>query len=265
MSDRKRIMPVVQTLAAGMLLLGALIAGSGTAVAQGPSATESPQKVLSHFLCRQGRFRPLFDSHPTVQITDRFATTSVTVNPPNLWCNPARKVRARKVTKVVDARQHLKFYTVQAPLTSDVTNMLVTNQFGTDQAIQMNMTPIALLVPTRVPPLGAPRGLDHFQCYNVHQAPTLNNRVRLTDPVGTIRTKVVIQWLLCDPTVKTHGSLTTTIKHPDVHLACYVLEKKDNDPLLQKTITQFEPRSAKATVRSNTANTLCVPSRSVVD
>lgn len=263
MSVRERSLRLSGSVAAGVLVLGALLAGSaGAAVGPGPSASESPQKVLSHFLCRQGRFRPPFTNSPTVQLTDRFGTSSVTFNPPNLWCNPTKKVRGRKVTKVVDARQHLKFFTFQTLLPGGVKDLLVANQFGGRQAIQINEHPIALLVPTRVPPLGAPRGLDHFECYNVPKAPELDIRVRLTDPVGTIRTTVVIQWLMCLPTVKVHGSLTTTIKHPDVHLACYVLVKKDNSPLLQKTINQFEPKSVKATVRSNTANTLCVPSRS---
>jgi hypothetical protein len=251
-------------LMAGMLLLGTLVAGGGGTALAGP-AVENPQKVLSHFLCRQGKFRPPFTSAPTVELTDRFGTSSVTLNPPNLWCNPTRKVRGGKVTKVVDPRQHLKFYTFQSVPPGGVVNMLVTNQFGDSQPVQINEHPIALLVPTRVPPLGAPRGLDHFECYNVPKASELDIRVRLTDPVGTIRTTVVVQWLLCDPAVKVHGSITTTIKHPDAHLACYVLVKKDNSPLLQKTINQFEPKSRKATVRSNTANTLCVPSRSVLD
>src|SRR5262245_7824208 len=167
MSDRQRRLRVVRTVAAGTLLLGALLSeGAGATVAHGPSASEAPAKVLSHFLCRQGRFRPPLGSTPTVQIADRFGSSIVTVNQPNLWCNPAKKVRGRKVTKVVDARQHLKFFTVGASLTGQVKDMVVANQFGDRQEIQMNMTPIALLVPTRVPPLGAPRGLDHFQCYN---------------------------------------------------------------------------------------------------
>ena len=246
-----------------MLVLGALLAGSaGAAVGPGPSASESPQKVLSHFLCRQGRFRPPFTDSPTVQLTDRFGTSSVTFNPPNLWCNPTKKVRGRKVTKVVDARQHLKFFTFQTLLPGwgqgPARRQPVRGPAGDpdQRAPDRPACPHARAAPR------APRGLDHFECYNVPKAPELDIRVRLTDPVGTIRTTVVIQWLMCVPTVKVHGSLTTTIKHPDVHLACYVLVKKDNSPLLQKTINQFEPKSVKATVRSNTANTLCVPSRS---
>ena len=262
MSDRDHLHALARILAAGMLL-GASIAGSaGTTVAAAPSASDA-EKVLSHVLCRQGRFRPPFNSLPTVQLTDQFGTSTVQPRQPNLMCNPVRKVRGGKVTKVVDAKHHLKWYGLQATLTSQTKDMLITNQFGANQAIQMNMTPSNMLVPTRVPPQGRPRGLDHFLCYNVHSAPTLNANVRLRDEVDSLRTKVVIQWTFCDPTEKVHGSTHTSIKHPDVHLACYVLQTRDADnPLLQHTITQFEPKSKNATVRVNTANTLCVPSSS---
>jgi hypothetical protein len=262
MSDRGRRTVSARILAAGMLLGVLMAEGAITTVAHGPSAS-SAERVLSHVICRQGRFRPAFTGLPTVQLTDQFGTSTVQVRQPNLMCNPARKVRGGKVTKVVDARHHLKWYPLQASLTSETRDMVVTNQFGASQAIQMNMTPSNILVPTRVPPQRRPRGLDHFLCYNVHSAPTLNAKVRLRDEVDSLRTKVVIQWVFCDPAEKVHGGTQTTIKHPDVHLACYVLQLRDADtPLLQHTITQFEPKSAKATVRVNAANTLCVPSSS---
>jgi hypothetical protein len=262
MSDRDRLRTVARILAAGLLLAASIAGSGGATIAQAPAASDA-EKVLSHVLCRQGRFRPAFNSLPTVQLTDQFGSATVQVRQPNLMCNPVRKVRAGKVTKVVDAKHHLKWYPLQASLTSQVKDMLITNQFGANQAIQMNMTPVVMLVPTRVPPQGRPRGLDHFKCYNVHSAPTLNANVRLRDEVDSLRTKVVIQWVFCDPTDKVHGSTHTSIKHPDVHLACYVLQVRDADkPLLQHTITQFEPKSRNATVRVNTANTLCVPSSS---
>ena len=199
-----------------------------------------------------------------MQLTDQFGSSTVTVRQPNLMCDPVRKERGGKVTKIVDERQHLKWYPLEATLTSETNDMLVTNQFGANQAISMNMTPLNVLVPTREPPHGRPRGLDHFKCYNVHAAPTLNAKVRLRDAIGSLRTKVVIQWAFCDPAEKIHGSApATSIKHPDVHLACYTLVRRDAERAVgHRTINQFEPKSVQAVVRAKTANTLCVPSSS---
>jgi hypothetical protein len=262
-----RAILALTALATLVIVGGGAPGGSVAAETSSISATSEIQpsafgeRVLSHVLCRTGQFRPPF-AGPSVHLEDEFGSWDATVLHPNWWCNPVRKVRAGKVTKIVDQRHHLKFYPLQLADPTGSKDLLVTNQFGADQSASMNNKPVYLVVPTRELPLGRPRGVDHFLCYNVFAAPTLKKRVRLQDEFGGFRTRVQIQWLICNPVEKTHGSAPPTpILHEDLHLACYIIPA--NDPgraIAHTTVNQFEPRSVNAKARVRDASSLCVPS-----
>jgi hypothetical protein len=253
-----RAIVIVTGLALALLGAGA---GTATGVEMSPAA-RAPGKLVSHFLCYVGTFRPVFDDDPVVSLVDRFGSSVVTVKHSNIFCNPTAKRHAGKVTPIVDEDHHLKHYGLQAPQTGETLDVLVTNQFGADQPIQLNRTPLALLVPTRKLPHPRPRGLSHYTCYNVHQSQVLDKGVRLRDEFGRYRTRISQQWLLCNPTSKTHGSAPpTNVRYPQVSLACYLTghEPSGNEPK-RKTINQFEGRSVHATVDPGYTLHLCVPS-----
>ena len=141
-------------------------------------------------------------------------------------------------------------------------DLLVTNQFGADQPISINLPPSALLVPTRMPPHARARGLDHLECHNVFASDVLDKPVRLRDEFKRYRLRLSQQWLQCMPTEKTHGSRPPTdIRHHAATLACYLLDAQGSGPQPAfKTINQFEPRQAGATVDPGRTFQVCVPS-----
>jgi hypothetical protein len=244
-------------MAAG-IIASALAAGGGVA------SGANPERVLSHFLCYIGQFRPQFDSAPTVGLKDQFGSADAVVRQPNIFCNPVRKTRGGEVTEIVDRDHHLKHYPLQALVpTAQTQDLLITNQFGIDQRISLNLTPIALLVPTRKVPHDRPRGLDHYVCYNVHSSTSIDRTVRLRDQFGSYRTPVLQQWLHCNPVEKTHGSRPpTSIAHPRAHLACYLTARRGADEDRKRvTINQFEKASVEATFKPGATIHLCVPSK----
>jgi hypothetical protein len=244
---------------AAALGLAVLAVGAGSSPA---GAARTPQeKVLSHLLCYLGKFRPPFTG-PTISLTDEIGTVSVNVLNSNIWCNPVKTTYRGEATKIVDVDQHMKHYNLQAVAGTSM-DALVSNQFGADQEITLNVPPTAVLVPTKKAGYGRPKGLSHFECHNVNASAILNKTVRLKDEFREYRrVKITQQWLQCLPAEKTHGSVTTPIVHPTATLACYLTERLGSgkkQPFF-RTINQFETRKAKAEVNPGVTFHLCVPS-----
>ena len=245
-----------QRLLAGAIATGlvasALVAGGGVA-----SAATSPETFLSHFLCWGGVF-PDLDA-PDVELTNRFGTfvADFDADSTELMCNPVRKTRGTRVTEIVSIRQHLKLYDVDADPHAAPFDMLVTNQFGRNKRVLISNDPDSLLVPTRKFPHRAPRGLDHFTCYDVLDNVDVNKRVKLKDQFARFRTMVVDEFRHCFPTKKVHGTRTFEVRHPKASLACYTINPKVLDqPKSRRTKNQFEDAQITATQ----ALFLCVPS-----
>jgi hypothetical protein len=235
----------------------AIAVGGGAAVAQ---PLPPPQEVLSHFLCYTGTFAP-FERVHDVRLADQFPPGEiVTVGKPKLLCNPVRKTRSDRVTKIVDRRQHLKAY-VTVPNSAGVADIdvLVSNQFGRDKRLRVEDKVFRLMVPTRKSPHDAPVLLDHFACYPVLRGAAVDRAVRLKDQFTEIGTRVGKPRLLCNPTVKVHAlNPPTIIEHPQAHLVCYAIdERRLVPPVARFTKNQFEGARARAEV----AVMLCVPSR----
>ena len=148
MSAPRRIKRPFPVIAIGIgLIVGALAAGSAPAAAQ-----ESPEDVLSHFLCYRGTF-PTFTPVPNVLLRDQFGPVTTTVAKPHLFCNPVRKTRrSGEVTKIVDIAQHLKAYLLRTPSTAVTRSLLISNQFGKDQPVTVAAVPTRVFLPTRKAP-----------------------------------------------------------------------------------------------------------------
>lgn len=245
------------TIALSIALLSGAFAAANAPVA---AAAESPDEVLSHFLCYFGKFPNLSDEIP-VQLDDQFGISDVDVVQTWFFCNPAKKKHAGKVTRIVDGRQHLKGYLTFGSSSSEAHAVEVSNQFGVGQPLEVSKTPASILVPTRKRPHRRPRGLDHFACYQVLFSEAIDDRVKLVDQFRRYkRIRVLDPVMHCNPAAKTHGSKTTKVKHPDAHLVCYAIKQRTlKQPRRRWTVNQFERRY----IRAKTASMLCVPSTKV--
>jgi hypothetical protein len=252
-AQRRSRRPFATILTATVVAITAL-AGSAPATAQ-----PSPEEVLSHFLCYEGTFADM-ERVPDVVFRDQFEIYTATVGAPRLLCNPVRKTRRNgDVTRIVDRRQHLKAYRLVTSTVIGTIDLRVWNQFGRDQRVTVDRTPVRTLVPTRKAPHEAPEELSHFLCYPVVIGTSIDRRVELKDQFDSFRTRVLRPRLQCNPTEKVHppGTLTPRVNE-FAHLLCYGIERHRLDPpQRRKTRNQFE---AQARARAEVAALLCVPS-----
>lgn len=251
-------MPIVRPRRVATAVLSTTLAMSAFA-AGGPGAagadTVEAERVLSHFLCYDGKLRK-FEKAPTVGLQNRFFSHDVTVREPVAFCAAVRKKHGGSVTPVVSHRQHLKIFSVDAP-PGAIIPLLVTNQFVTDALVPVDTQLASMAVPTRKRPHRFPAGLDHFACYAVDEALAFEDRVKLRDQFRRYR-KVAVgpPVAVCLASTKTHDGRTFEARHPDSHLVCHLISPRRVNVGRRWTANQFE----RSYVRVRRAVVLCVPS-----
>jgi hypothetical protein len=232
------------------------IVASALLVGGGAASAANPEKVLSHFLCWQGTF-PASDG-PVIQLNDRFATFDANVDSPDLLCNPVKKTRGDKVTKIVSGRHHLVHYDIGTPFVNGSVRLRMDNQFGDDKRVRIEAWAKGLLVPTRRLPQPDPTNLDHFTCYSVVSGPSVDKKVVLKDEFERIETKVGQLSFACVPTAKVHDSNSFSPQHPRANLACYEIGGRNLKPPQTR---DFENQFEAGQVTATRALFLCVPSK----
>ena len=220
---------------------------------------------MSHFLCRQGRFRPPFTNVPTVQLTDRFGTSSLPSTRRTSGATPPRRCAVRKVTQVVDARQHLKFFTFQTLLPGRVRP--ARRQPVRGRADGSGSAPAE--GPAGADPVAPPSGPDRPR--SLRRATRSRRRLHWTSASeaertssGRFRTTVGRpKASSVSPPRRSTGAITFDHQAPGcANLACYEHRGSttSTQPRHAGPRTSSRPGSVKATVRTSSP-TLCVPSR----
>jgi hypothetical protein len=215
-----------------VVALLAVLAGTTVAGAQGTD----PLSRLDHFKCY--RVTHGTPANAFVQLQDQFDEAisetffeHVVVQSPLVFCNPVNKTLASgQVTPIVNENNHLKMYLI-TPTSTQTRIVTVANQFtGSAITTLQVFQPVILAVPTQKRPHGPPERLDHFKCYLVRGDP-VNLPVGLVDQFDKEQVRVGRPLLLCNPTVKIHGSIIgaagdlgdneTPITNKEAHLVCY--------------------------------------------
>jgi hypothetical protein len=234
-------------------LFGALLA-----LCLAPALVEAQRApVLDHFKCYRTTGEP-----PNVEVLlrDQFddpaaAPDKTFVRFPVKFCNPVQKTTADgTVTEITDINAHLEMFITAPGRLEPPRKLVVRNQFGIQQLTTYG--PELLAVPSAKNTQPPPENLDHFKCYRA-SGRSKKVELKLTDQFQEGAPATLLRPIeFCNPVEKTHGTVTTKIKHPRAHLLCY-----------QITTTTFQ---GDALVRNQfsggplplaTADMLCVPSQ----
>ena len=147
---------------------------------------------------------------------------------------------------------------VVRPLSVETRTVVVSNQFGTHQQLQVHR-PVVLAVPTQKNTLPPPKDLDHFLCYEAVGLNPPNGRVTLHDQFRTEDVKVLNPYLFCNAAeeIDAAGVVVTPILHPGTHLLCYMTTKA---PFVGIVLVnnRFEVNEGTSV---GDADMLCVPSQ----
>ncbi|HJQ85408.1 MAG TPA: hypothetical protein VKA21_15080 [Candidatus Binatia bacterium] len=197
---------------------------------------------LDDFLCYKGKSsagQPKFTPITGVHLVDQFDDVMVDVTRPRQLCLPADK----NEEGIVDTVTHLQAYSIRtaagSPRHTPRENLLVTNQLG---FLRVNtIRPDLLLVPVAksltgpqpTEPDPQSHGVDHYKCYKVRVTPGTPRfpervTVTVTDQFnGSEKTlKLKKPRHLCTPVEKNDEP----IKHPTVHLMCYLARGTPKTP-----------------------------------
>jgi hypothetical protein len=142
-------------------------------------------------------------------------------------CNTTRKLFNNVTTQMTNPNHHLAMYQL-SPQPIIPRTVLVSNQFdgpsGVGQTLMVSDARFLLVPSGKIPLPGTTPSpspdLDHYKCYAAG-----GNRVNtlpfLTDEFIAEQTSVLWPVLFCNPTIKIHGSVTTSIQNNRDHLTCY--------------------------------------------
>ena len=180
---------------------------------------------LDHFKCYNTPGEPPYE---TVFLEDQFVAIDATLNWTAWFCNPAEKVHDG-VTPIWHPSHHLTIYSITYEGQFEDEGhweVVVDNQFGTNQEFWVEASPYWLAVPTQKlepehhnPPLF----LDHFLVYRATNS-FVGKDIGLTDEFGDEDVvEVIVPWFFANPCRKTHDGKVTEIKNPAEHLVLYVL------------------------------------------
>jgi len=263
-----------------LLILAVLVAVIGLA-SFGMSRAEAQVLFpsLDHFLGYKIGFSPAF-APQTVLLRDQFEAGSFDVLKPVRLFNPSRKIINDEVNGVIDARVHLKGYTIQStpgigPVHEVRKDLVVVNQFGAFRVDTVK--PYMLLVPTAkqrnnpdILPLDpASHFVDHFKCYTI----------KLKASYSAVHAFPIQPWLedqflqgkrydlekptlLCNPVAKLHNGVETPVKNPHTHLLCYPVKPAPGEPVHVSVINLYTNNQfGRERLRSKIESELCVPSR----
>ena len=211
--------------ATAMLVLAATCAG--------PAWAQAVPPPLDHFRCYYIPNQPVLNI--AIQLQDQFdAALPVPQNFEKInqltlarICNTTKKLINSVTTPMTNPNHHLAMYQIN-PQPIIPRTVLVSNQF--DGPILVGQTLMVsdarfLLVPSGKIPLPGTTpspspDLDHYKCYAAG-----GNRVNLlpflSDEFIAENTFVLWPVLFCNPVLKIHGTVTTTIQNNRDHLTCY--------------------------------------------
>jgi hypothetical protein len=212
-------------------------------------------KPLDHFKCYEMQGKRIGKK---VRLRDQFEAQEAQLLEPRRFCNPVQKTYHDKVTSIQDRDAHLQFYRIESAQRSPTRAVVVGNQFGRYQKLEVSR-PLFLAVPTQKLEPGKhapPEGLDHFKCYAArgdHKQAVVDLRDEFH---GEPEIKVGDPRLFCNPVEKTLDDEITRIQNPQAHLVCYEFE----GGRFERTVhTRNQVGEGRFTV--GRADLLCVPSR----
>ncbi len=221
--------------------------------------------ALDAFLCYRARAVIALASPPEVSLVDRFGSSVAAVDDVDVLCAPASQDDDDPTAPTHAG--HLEGYAIGGGAFTPVNDVVVTDRFGT--LVLDVKEPLRLQVPTaksRVsPPAPLAPGLDHFQCYRVHESNAAHERFRngptltIEDQIGTTSVQIRRPRQLCVPVDK-NGETPGAEGHAD-DLVCYDLRVTDrarfdvNSPFF--VLNQF----GRDILRLRKPQQLCVPAR----
>lgn len=194
-----------------------------------------------------------------IKLRDYFYAADINtyVGFPFRFCNPVEKRFQGKSTPITNPNSHLKMYVVR-PLSVEPRTVLVSNQFGTHQQLQV-LRPVILAVPTQKDTLPPPKDLDQFLCYEAVGLSPPNGQVGLKDQFRSERERVLNPFLFCNAAeeIDAAGGVVIPILHPGAHLVCYMTTKT---PFVRIVLVnnRFEINEGSSV---DDADMLCVPSQ----
>lgn len=189
------------------------------------------QPSLDHFKCyfipQPATIFPI--QQISISLEDQFDTARNVVESVSdvrltRFCTPVQKTEHRRTTQTIDDSHHLSFYQI-TPQPVVPREVVVSNQFG-HQRLALGDAQV-LAVPTgksaagQEPP-APPANLDHFKCYAA-SGRQINSSVSLQDALQTAEVRVLDPIAFCNPVIKTVGGISTLIRNPESHLACYTI------------------------------------------
>jgi uncharacterized repeat protein (TIGR02543 family) len=214
---------------------------------------------LDHFKCYHA---PGALPHQTVFLEDQFVAIDATLNWTQLFCNPAEKVH-EGVTPIWNPDNHLTIYNILYEGIFDPPgywDVVVDNQFGTNQELWVEGGPWFLAVPTQKLEPGdhnPPSYLDHFLVYRAN-GPQMEVDISLNDEFGDEQIiSSITPFLFANSCRKTHDGNVTEIKDPEAHLVFYLISCEDFREFYLLVDNQFGLQELDV---ANTAGLMAVPS-----
>jgi hypothetical protein len=197
---------------------------------------------LDHFKCYHTPGEPPYE---TVFLEDQFVAITATTNWTQYFCNPAEKVH-EGVTPIWHPSHHLTVYSISYEGQFEEVGfweVVVDNQFGTNQKLTVEGRPWGLAVPTqKLEPehQNPPLFLDHFLVYRAN-GPAVQMDIGLTDQFNDEEdvVEVLVPWLFANPCRKTHEGNVTEIKNPEEHLLFYIISDSEIIPDTVHVDNQF--------------------------
>ena len=193
---------------------------------------------IDHFDCykaRHTRSTPLFQAVAGVSLADTFQTGAGGVGAQKAICAPADL----NGSGVGDAASHLTSYRLRMSPPFRLTNVSVTDRFGT-----MNLRAVVsadrILVPSGKALGGAapapPGGLDHYKCYRAFYSDFTAQNVTITDQFETARVYNLSRPShFCAPVNKNGGGIV----QPGAFLTCYRARVPSGAPPVTKVRGQI--------------------------
>jgi hypothetical protein len=177
-----------------------------------PSTKQVPAPA-EHFTV----YRATGPDGPPVSMADQFGTQVTDLGETSLFMVPAEK----NLEAIFDPFTHLTCYDILDPALPPPALVTVTNQFVTDQPIDVGVAR-ELCVPTEKLIAPGPIDGDHYRCWEASDpsGTSLGIDVTLVDQFQGFTSTVLEPFRLCNPVDKNGEG----IKDSNTHLVCYTLQ-----------------------------------------
>jgi len=210
-------------------------------------STKEVIPLLEHFMV----YRATGPDGPQVAIADQFGTQNTDLGGVSLFMVPVDK----NGEGIFDPFTHLSCHDIEEPAPPPLGDVTVTNQFGTDQPLDIGL-PRELCVPTEKLIAPGPIDGEHYRCWEASDpsGASLGIGVSLVDQFQGLGTFVMEPFRLCNPADKNGEG----VQNPDSHLVCYTLQPESD--ILGLAIPIQNQFFALANVDVEDAFALCAPS-----